>query len=274
MSTWHLDEQALERYVAGAAPPPLAASVEAHVVGCGACRDRLAPAVDLPRLDAVWEQVVEQIDTPVPGLIERLLLRVGVRDDTARLLAATPSLQAAWWASVVAVLALALAAAHGTERGVVVFIALAPLLPVAGVAAAFSPLTDPVHEISAAAPYSAVRLLIVRSTAVLAATVLLAGMAALLLPGAPWLAVAWLLPALALTAGTLALATWFEPLRSALVLATAWVGVTVPALAPGRDPLLAVRSVGQLVCLIVLLAALATLVVRRDAFQLSARRSA
>lgn len=274
MSAWHVEDDLLSRYAAGTAPPAAAASVEAHVVVCDRCRARIVPAVSIPRLDRVWEDVVEQLDAPVPGPVERLLLRLGVRDDTARLLAATPSMRGAWFACLVAVLALALLAAHATDRGVVVFVALAPLLPVAGVAVAFSPLTDPAHELAAAAPYSSIRLLAVRSAAVLVATVLLAGAAAVLLPGAPWLAVAWLLPALALTAGTLALSTWFEPLSSALVLATIWLGVTAPALAPGRDPLLAVRSGGQLVCLVVLLAALATVAVRRNALALSVRRSA
>lgn len=274
MSSWHVDEGVLGRYLAGALPPGLAASLEAHVAGCADCRARLAPAVDPSRLDRVWSQVVERVDAPVPGPVERLLLAVGVRDDTARLLAATPSLRSAWVASVAAVLGLALLSAHATERGVVVFLALAPLLPVAGVAVAFSPLTDPAHEVAAAAPYSSLRLLGVRSAAVVTATVLLAGLAAVLLPGAPWLAVAWLLPALALTVGTLALSTWLDPLYGALLLATAWLGVTAPALAPGHDPLLTVRPGAQLVCLATLVVALATVAVRRDALSLSLGRSA
>jgi hypothetical protein len=273
MSGWHLDADVLDRYVTGVAPSALAASVEAHVVRCGACRARMVPAVDVPRLDRIWEEVVERVDAPVPAPVERLLLRLGIRDDIARLLAATPSMRAAWFASVLAVLALALASAHATERGVVVFLALAPLLPVAGVAAAFSPLTDPVHEVAAASPYSSFRLLVIRSAAVLTATVLLAGAAAALLPGTPWLAVAWLLPALALTAGALALSTWFEPLYSALALATLWIGVTAPAFAPGRDPLLVVRSGAQLACFGVLLAAIATVAMRREALSLSLGRS-
>ncbi len=274
MSTWHVDEPLLDRYVAGDAPPGLAASVEAHVVRCAECRGRLVPAVEPPRLDLVWAEVLDRIDAPVPGPVERLLRALGVRDDTARLLAATPSLGGAWLGSIAVVLVLALAAAHAADRGVAVFLALAPLLPVAGVAAAFSPLTDPVHELATASPYSSVRLLAVRSAAVVAVTVLLAGGAAALLPGAaPWLAAAWLLPALALTAGTLALATWFDPLHSALVLSTAWLGVTAPALAPGRDPLFVLSAGVQLACLAVLVAALATVAVRRDAFSLSLRRS-
>lgn len=272
MSGWHLDEDILHRYVTGVAPPALAASVEAHVVRCAACRQRMVPAVELPRLDRIWAEVVERVDAPVPAPVERLLLRLGIRDDTARLLAATPTMRGAWFASVVAVLTFALTSAHATERGIVVFLALAPLLPVAGVAAAFSPRTDPVHEVAAASPYSCFRLLVIRSAAVLTATVLLAAAAAVLLPGAPWLAVAWLLPALALTAGTLALSTWLEPLYSALALATVWIGVTAPALVPGRDPLLAVRPGAQLVCFIVLLAALATVAVRRNALSLSLGR--
>lgn len=271
--TWHLDDDTLDSYVGGSARPALAASVEAHVLACAGCRGRLVPAVDLPRLNRIWEEVVERVDAPVPGPVERLLLRFGVRDDTARLLAATPAMHGAWFLSVLAVLGLALLSAHATERGIVVFLALAPLLPVAGVAMAYSPLTDPVHELATAAPYSCLRLLAVRTAAVLTATLLLAGAAAVLLPGEQWLAAAWLLPALALTAGTVALSTWFEPLRSALVLATGWLAVVSPAFVPGRDPLLVVQSGAQLLCLALLVLALATLVVRRDALSFSWGRS-
>lgn len=273
MTPWHVDEQLLDRYVSGDASPGLAASVEAHVVRCAPCRDRMVPAVEPPRLDRLWSEVLDRIDAPVPRPAERLMRALGLRDDTARLLAATPSLRGAWLASIAVVLALAVTAAHASDRGVAVFLALAPLLPVAGVAVAFSPLTDPVHELATASPYSSVRLLAVRSAAVVAVTVLLAGAAAALLPGAPWLAAAWLLPALALTAGTLALATWFDPLHSALALTTVWLGVTAPALAPGRDPLLVLSAGVQLACLAVLVAALSTVAVRRDAFSLSLWRS-
>lgn len=52
MSTheWHVDDGSLTAYSGGTAAPVLAASVEAHLLGCAGCRDRLAAQVD-PGLD-------------------------------------------------------------------------------------------------------------------------------------------------------------------------------------------------------------------------------
>src|SRR6185369_6709813 len=38
MNQWHLDPEAIRRYAQGAARPELAASAEAHLMKCAACR--------------------------------------------------------------------------------------------------------------------------------------------------------------------------------------------------------------------------------------------
>ena len=183
MSGWHLDDDLLDGYAEGRAmTPALTASVEAHLERCPHCQARLAPSVDVSRLDAVWADVVDAVDAPAPSPLERLLTRLGVAPDTARLLAVTPSLQLSWVTGTAIALCLALLVAHSGERGVALFLALAPVLPVAGVAVAFGPRSDPLHEVALAAPYSSYRLLLVRSAAVLAATLVLAVPAAALLP--------------------------------------------------------------------------------------------
>ena len=63
---------------------------------------------------------------------------------------------------------------------------------------------DPTREIGLAAPYSGLRLLLIRTAAVLAVTVPI-GLAGLLLALPGWPAAAWLLPAAALTGAALAL---------------------------------------------------------------------
>jgi len=210
-----LDDDLLDTYAEGRPlTPALAASVEAHLERCSACQLRLVPSADLPRLDAVWAEVEDTLDAPRPGLLERLLLRAGVASDTARLVAVTPSLQRSWITGTVLALTLALLVAHSGERGVAMFLALAPVLPVAGIAVAFGPRTDPFHEVALAAPYSSFRLLLVRSAAVLAATTALAVPVTLLLPSTPLVAAAWLLPALALAVTSLALATRIDPVVS------------------------------------------------------------
>ena len=264
MTAWHLDDDLLDGYADGRPmTPALLASVEAHLERCSACQGRLAPRADVARLDAVWAEVVEAADAPHVPLLERLLLRLGVASDTARLLAVTPSLQLSWMTGTALALTLALAAAHSGEEGIAVFLALAPVLPVAGVAVAFGPRTDPLHEVTLAAPYSSYRLLLVRSAAVLVATLLLAVPAALLLPSTPWVAAAWLLPALALTCTSLALATRVDPVVSSAVLALGWLSLSLSGLAPDRDPLVVAGLVPQLLCLVLLLGAAGTLLAQR-----------
>ena len=261
---WHLDDDLLDSYAEGRPmTPALMASVEAHLERCGDCQARLAPSMDPVRLDAVWAEVVHAVDAPRPSLVERLLLRVGVPEDTARLLAVTPSLQLSWVTGTAIALTLALAVAHSGDRGVALFLALAPVLPVAGVAVAFSARTDPMHEVAVAAPYSAYKLLLVRSAAVLVTTLLLAVPAAALLPSTPLVAAAWLLPALALSCTSLALATRVEPIVSSAVLSTVWLTAALSGLAPDRDPLVVATLVPQLACLALLALACAALLSQR-----------
>ena len=59
-------------------------------------------------------------------------------------------------------------AAYVGTHGVAVFLALAPLLPMVGVALAYGPTADPAYEIAAATPYSGVRLLALRTAFVVA----------------------------------------------------------------------------------------------------------
>ena len=268
--SWHLDDDLLDTYAEGRPlTPALAASVEAHLERCSACQLRLVPSADLPRLDAVWAEVEDALDAPRAGLLERLLLRAGVASDTARLVAVTPSLQRSWITGTVLALTLALLVAHSGERGVAMFLALAPVLPVAGIAVAFGPRTDPFHEVALAAPYSSFRLLLVRSAAVLAATTALAVPVTLLLPSTPLVAAAWLLPALALAVTSLALATRIDPVVSSAGLSALWLVGALSGLAPSRDPLVVATAVPQLLALVLLAASGAVLLQQRRAPLLS-----
>jgi len=270
---WHLDPRLAGEYAAGRLGRVPAASVEQHLLACADCRALLVPAVDTARLDTVLTAVLERVESPRPTHLERLMLRLGIDASTSRLVAATPSLRSAWFTGVVLVLALALVAAHSGSHGIALFLALAPVLPVVGVALAFGPSVDPTHELAVAAPFSSVRLLAARALAVVGSTVLLATAAAAFLPGSPWLAVAWLLPALALTAGTLALSTRFDTAQAAAALSLLWVATIIPGLAHTRDPLLASRSAVQLASLAALAAAGAVLVARRDSIAEILRRT-
>jgi len=280
--TWHADPGQLHGYARGELDPARAASVEAHLLACPACRAGVATAVPRERLDRIWAGVAEAVDGPRPRPVERLLGWLGVPDHTARLLAATPSLHLSWFAAVAVTLGFAVVAAHGSRGGPLLFLLLAPLLPVAGVAAAYGPGIDPTHELAVAAPMPGSRLLLLRAAAVLASTTVLAALAALALPDLDWLAAAWLLPALGLTLASLALATVLHPAAAAGAVACGWVAAVVGtqgvALRHLREPLAGpVASVlfdpaGQLAFLVLAALAALTLARRADLIDLETSR--
>ncbi|MGW6904123.1 zf-HC2 domain-containing protein [Streptomyces sp. NPDC054940] len=123
--------------------------------------------------------------------------------------AAGPAVRGAWSAAVLGVaLAAVLLARFADFAGArPLLLAVAPVVPVAGVALSYGAHADPLHEIAASTPSAGLRLVLTRTTAVLAVSLPLLTLAGLLLPssGAPG-AAAWLLPGLALTLIALALA--------------------------------------------------------------------
>ena len=222
VAEWHADSSLVERYVAGALDPATSASVEAHVLKCEACRAGSAVHVPQPRLAAVWSEVIERVDDPKRGFFEHSLMRLGLSESDARLAACAPALRLAWFVALVAVLAFCLAAAGSERVGPDLFLLVAPALPTIGVGLAYGRWTDPTYDVGQAAPYSAVRLLFLRTAVVLAVTVGVVGLAGLVLPGHN-AAVLWLLPAMALVAATLALSAWLPPAWAATVTGGSWL---------------------------------------------------
>ena len=234
MTVWHLDPEAIRRYAQGAVPPDLAASAEAHLMKCAVCRSVISSYVDARRAEAIWHEVVDRVDAPRRSGPERMLARLGVGEATARLVAATPTLRGPWLLAVAGVLALAAWAAQVDERFLRMFLVVAPLGPLAGVAVAFAGGLDPTREIGLAAPYSRMRLLLIRTAAVLAVTVPIVAAAGLALPGPNWLAAAWLLPTAGLTCAALALTARMTPVAAVGVVAAGWVLVTAPTTIAGH----------------------------------------
>jgi hypothetical protein len=190
--------------------------------------------VDPRRAEAIWQEVADRVDAPRRSRPERMLVRLGVGEATARLVAATPTLRGPWLLAVAGVLALAAWAAQVDERFLRMFLVIAPLGPLAGVAVAFAGGLDPTREIGLAAPYPGLRLLLIRTAAVLAVTVPIVTATGLALPGSHWLAAAWLLPTAGLVCAALALTARVTPVVAAGVVATAWVLVTAPIAIVGR----------------------------------------
>ena len=232
-----------------------------HCADCQAAVGRLvAPA----RLERVWADVEDRLDAPRRGVVELTLLRLGVREHLARLLAATPSLSASWLGAVALTLGFAAVAARESERGMLLFLCVAALVPLASVAAAFGRGLDPAFEVSVAAPFSSVRLLLLRTAAVLPATLALAGLAALAVPGVGWTAAAWLAPSLGLTAASLALATWIAPVRAFAVVAAAWLAIVTLSAVETGDRLAAFDEGPQVALAVIAVLAGVVLALRYD----------
>ncbi|MET7403277.1 hypothetical protein ABZS66_58350 [Dactylosporangium sp. NPDC005572] len=227
IGTWHLHDEDLHAYAEGGLAGPLLWSAEAHLGACAACRDRLTTAAEPRLLDDGWARVDAALDAPVPGLVERLLLRLGVPDHTARLLAATPALRLSWLVAIALTLAMTAAVARLADP--LVFLAAAPLLPLLGVAVSFGPGIDPTYEIALVAPIRSFRLLLLRCAAVVSANAVLCALASLGLPDEGIGAAGWFLPSLALTVLTLLLAPRFGTVAAACAVGAGWVGLVVAA---------------------------------------------
>jgi hypothetical protein len=278
-----LDSELLAGYAQGGLNPVAAWSVEAHLPSCLACRQGLAAHVDAGRLLRSKSLVLTSLALPAPGLAGRALIRCGVPEHVVRLLAVTPSLRRSWLTAVLVVLAAAVGAArliapgypHGADvRGVAAvslsssrlapFLVLMPLLPLAGVAASFSGRLDPARALAAAAPISGVWLLCVRVIAVVAAAVVPASLAALALPGPPWLPAVLLLPALAMCGVAVAASTVLPPLASAVAAGLAWAAIMAGLAVLARAPAAAFGQAGQLTAAVILVGAVSCLAIRRD----------
>lgn len=269
--TWHVEPKMLEAYADNAIGDAHAYSVEAHLLSCEVCRERIAAFVRPERLQVMWTEIHDVVVNPHSGAIERLLLRIGVKDHVARLVAATPSLRLSWLAAVALTLSFAIISAHLNARGFLIFLVVAPMLPLAGVAAAYGPGVDPTYEIGLAAPIHSFHLLLIRASAVLTSSSTIALVAALALPQRNWAVVAWLLPSLGLTVTSLALSTVTRPLRAAVVVAVLWITGSLLTLMYSASTSATLEEVFggslQVVVLVVTLASTALLYDRRESFE-------
>ena len=220
------------------------------------------------RIDANWRGIVAELDAPSRSKVERVLLALRVPESVARTLVATPALRRAWFVATGVALFFGLGAADTSKPGasLLMLLALAPMVPVVGVALAYGPGSDPAHEATIATPMSGLRLVLLRSTAVVACSMAAAGIATLLLRDKTWMSIAWLVPALTLPAVCLALSTYMTPRRAAVVVGVVWL---VPLSVINRnvtDELVVFRLWGQVALVAVAVAAAATIAVRREVF--------
>jgi hypothetical protein len=240
MTAWHLDDDALRRYVERTDSLAEGASVEQHLLACEPCRGRVTAAasvIELSVIDlaAVWDRTRDAIEVPRPSVFERLLRATGLPASEARLVAVASAFRGVWLTGVAAVLVFAaLAAAIGHARGEWLFLAVAPVVPCLVVASSYDPWMDPALEPELVTPYPALRLILLRTIAVLALALPAVLLFGLVVPGET--AFAWLLPAVGFVAVVLAASTWVSPLRAALAVSSAWLAVVALLAARSGSP--------------------------------------
>ena len=225
MTAWHLDDDALRRYVERTDSLAEGASVEQHLLSCESCRARVTTAAaGVIDFAAVWDRTRDAVEVPRPSVFERLLRAAGLPAHEARLVAVASAFRGVWLTGVAAVLAFAaLAAAVGHARGMWLFLAVAPIVPCLVVASSYDPRMDPALEPELVTPYPMLRLILLRTIAVLALALPAVLLSGLFIPTEePF---AWLLPAVGFVAVVLAASTWFSPLRSAIAVSSVWLGV-------------------------------------------------
>jgi hypothetical protein len=268
MSTWHVPDSVLVAWMDGNVPLATAASVEQHIERCEVCQQSVAAVSatmqETADLDLAWQGIRDRIEPQPKRFTERALLRVGVSEENALVITGSTALVSAWLGALVLVTAFSLfASGWEGERETRLFLMLAPLAPMAGVAAAYGSDENPVHELTLAAPYSKLRLLLMRTWAVLVVCVPLSVLAAIPLQGPWWIAVAWLLPALAFVSLTLAATTVASPHYAASAIGLVWVLLTAPAVV-GREPFDVMSATAMVLYAVLAIAGLSIFAARID----------
>lgn len=264
MSTtnWHADPELLAAYVDGRLDAILGASLERHVDRCPDCRGELRPLVEGPVLEQAWAGVRAGVESPPLPRLFRIARRLGLGEPTAVLLAATASLRWAWLiGGIVALSFAALASQIAHDSALWPFLAVAPLVPVIGVATSYGSADEPFEALAVTTPYGRTRLILARTLAVLALTVPVAVLLGLSLPGPVWVAASWLGPALAMIPILLALASFVGPRLASPVVALLWIGLVLGA-SRGLPPTWPVETSQQLAYLGLAVAAVVVLKVR------------
>ncbi|HEX6658905.1 MAG TPA: zf-HC2 domain-containing protein [Ilumatobacter sp.] len=265
---WHIDGDDLAAYAEGRTGAVTLASVEAHLIACERCRSALSEQVHAgdTRDDHVWAAIADRVDhgNRLFSWSSRLLM-VSLSSPP---LALVTALLAGMLITFVCVARLG-EARHATT----VLVSVGPLVPLVGARIAFGRHVDPAGLMAPAAPMAAGR---VASARALMATVI-ACLAGIVVSPLTTLdasdSIVWLLPALALSAISVAIATYVDSTLPVVAFAIGWLAVVgawlgdVPRSLRGLsvDGLATDRPAVQAALLVATVAAFAVCVVRRDA---------
>lgn len=259
---WHVSPIQTDAYVADRVDQVTASSIEAHLLACATCRDAIAERQPVPDLAASWARIEARIDDAPVSLGERLGARIGVPSHVVRLLAPTNALRGHWVVAGAAAFLAGAALARGGfgvsgQLGRVIFLTLAPLIPLAAVSSTLGAAPEPAAELTQTAPISRLRIGALRAGAVLVVTIAFGLMASTVAPG-PWIeAVAWLCPALALSGLAAALAGRAGSNVAIGAVGAGWVGLVTVAAVVTSDRLAAFRTSPQVAYLAVAVVAAA-----------------
>jgi hypothetical protein len=260
---WHADPALLSRYLAGALDAVSSASVEQHVNRCQTCRKAVGSLLEPQLAERTWAGIREAVEVPSLPSVLRLARRCGLPEPTAVLLAGAASLRGAWLVGAFLSLSFATLAAYASGgTALAPFLLAAPLAPVLGVAAAYGRRQDPLEALILTAPYGRTRLILLRTLAVLVSVLPVTVLLGLAVPGPPWLAAAWLGPALALVPVLLALATFVGPRFAATIVSLVWSGVVLGSAWVSLEPTWPVEAAQQAVYLGLAVAACAVIAIR------------
>ncbi len=224
--------------------------------------------IDPARIDANWRAISAELDVPKASRMERLLRFARVPARATRLVVATPALRRSWYIALAIVTLVGLGAATPEEprQSLFTLLVLAPLVPVLGVAMAYGPTADPAYEVQLATPMRGLRLVTIRAATVLGVSIVVIVSLSLLVDVARPMAAAWLLPALAVTTGSLAAMTVLSPRLATTAVGGAWVIVAFVGRAASDDWLGAFGPAGQIVAATAAAVFIAVSAARRTSF--------
>jgi signal transduction histidine kinase len=211
---------------------------------------------------------------PEPGVpwLDRVCARMGMPPYVAGIVSATPSLRLPWLAAAAAVALFAAIGASADPDRALLFLVIAPVVPLAGVAAAYGPWSDPMFETVRSTPVSGFAVVLARSVAVVVTAVAVLALASLVAPGSVAWSWAWVLPALALSLSSLVLSTFTAPPIASAIVAGAWC-VALATVAVLGDPFALFRGPAQLVFLAIAITASLVVARRRERFDVEGLRA-
>jgi hypothetical protein len=215
---WHVSDHELERYANHTIPSVVRGSVESHLLECDLCRSALlayAPDGRKVAADEMWSRIAERID--VTGRPFRSsTTAVQVATSSPLLLVATLAV------TLGVIITVVISSAASPDATLPLFVMLAPLAPVIGAVLAFRTGIDPAGQLAGATPLASGRLPFFRALFSSGTALVAVAISSIFVPAGLDDVIAWLLPGLALSSLVIAISTWIDPSRVALVMVGGW----------------------------------------------------